>query len=185
MTMPLPENRWNFATVLTQSVLVFFLVFFVSMMAGALNDTYKDIFGDMLLPAPAQLMRAIIPSEGTGVLGLAVTLALTNLCAGIMLQATAPTPEIATRRTIFLVSTTWGVVFAGSVFALVSLLVPFICCASAGGLQLPTVEEIAAASASSRAWIVWMMLCLPALAALTLLVCKRRSSHRPTDPRES
>ena len=181
MTMPHSDHRWNFATVLAQSVLVFFLVFFVSVVAGGLSDTYKDVFGDMRLPAPAQLTQAISPSEGTGVLGLAVTLALTNLCAGLMLQATAPTPEIATRRTIFLVSTTWGVVFVGSVFTLVSLLVPFIRCASAGGLQLPTDEEIAAASASSRAWIVWMMLYLPALAALTFLVCKRFSSRRPAD----
>ena len=178
MTMPHPDNRWNFATVLAQSVLVFFLIFFVAIMVGALSDTYEDVFGEKALPAPAQWIRMIIPRGDDGIIGLAATLALTNLCAGIMLQATAPTPQIATQRTIFLVSTTWGVVFVGSTYALASLLVPFILAANAGGLQL---EELAAEAASSRAWIVWMMLYLPALAALTFLVCKRFSSRRPAD----
>ena len=180
-TMTPAENRWNFATVLAQSVVVFFLLCFVSMIAGTLNDRYADILGGDGLPTPLQWMRAQIPIEGAGSIGLAATLALTNLCAGIILQATAPTPQIATQRTIFLVSTTWGLVFVGSVCVVCALALPLIPCIR----RIATDAEIAAVSASSRAWIVWMMLYLPALVALTFLVCKRFSSRRPADPNAS
>ena len=180
-TMTTHDNRWNFATVLAQSVLLFFLVFFVSVITEALYFQYAHIIGDMYLPTPLRWMRAIVPKEEAGMIGLAATLALTNLCAGIILQATAPTPQIATQRTIFLVSTTWGLVFVGSVCVVCALALPLIPCIR----RIATDAEIAAAAASSRAWIVWMMLYLPALVALTFLVCKRFSSRRPADPNAS
>ena len=180
-TMTPHDNRWNFATVLAQSVLVFLLTFFVSVITEALYFRYAHIIGDMYLPTPLRWMRVIIPKQEAGMIGLAATLALTNLCAGIMLQATASTPQIATQRTIFLVSTTWGLVFVGSVCVVCALALPLIPCIR----RIATDAEIAAVSASSRAWIVWMMLYLPALAALTFLVCKRFSSRRPADPNAS
>lgn len=176
-----PDNRWNFATVLAQSVLLFFLIFFVAVITEALNFRYAHIIGDMYLPTPLRWIRAITPKEEAGMIGLAATLALTNLCAGIMLQATAPTPQIATQRTLFLVTTTWGLVFVGIAFGVSAFILPMI----------PTIKglgseaDLTAAAASSRAWIVWMMLYLPALAALTFLVCKRFSSRRPADPNAS
>jgi len=180
-TMTTHDNRWNFATVLAQSVLLFFLVFFVSVITEALYFQYAHIIGDMYLPTPLRWMRAIVPKEEAGMIGLAATLALTNLCAGIMLQATAPTPEIATRRTLFLVTTTWGLVFVGIAFSAIAFILPMIPNIKGLGSE----ADIAAASASSRVWIVWMMLYLPALAALTFLVCKRFSSRRPADPNVS
>ena len=164
------DRRWNVVTILLQSVVLFFAVFLLCVLPHLLNDTYERMFEGKALPAMTQWVRDVGTDDAAGVLCVALGAALTNLCVGLMLIATAATALAATQRTIFLATTTWGIVLLVTLLLLVALTLPFI---STVG-RLSTEEGTQAAVVRSRKWIICTALYCIALVGTTALTCVKK-----------
>lgn len=169
------DRRWNLATILVQSVLLFFATFLLSAMPHLLDDTYATVLEGTPLPAMTDWAREVVPEDMAGILCLATGAAITNLCIGLMLISTATTALTATQRTIFLTTTTWGIVIFSSIFLLVALALPFVTIFG----RLATDEEIQSEAVRSRKWIIWTTIYCVALVVMTVSICRKRRKVEP------
>ncbi len=144
-------------------------------MPHLLDDAYATVLEGAPLPAMTQWIREVVPEDMTGILCLATSAAITNLCIGIMLIVTATTPLTATQRTIFLTSTTWGIVLFSMILLIIALAIPFVTIIS----RLSTDEEMKAAAIRSRKWIIATIIYCIALAGITISICRRRRKVEP------
>ena len=161
--------------ILVQSVLLFFATFLLSALPHLLDHTYATLLEGAALPALTEWVREVVPEDLGGILCLATGTAITNICIGLMLIVTASTALTATQRTIFLTTTTWGMMLVGTLLLLVALAIPFI---STTG-RLSTDEEMNAAAVRSRTWIRWTALYCIALAGATTLICRKQRKVEP------
>lgn len=162
-------------TILVQSLLIFVAIFLLCVLPHLLDHTYATLREGAALPALTEWVREVVPADLVGVLCLATGAAITNICIGLMLIVTASTALTATQRTIFLTMTTWGTILVGTILLLVALAIPFI---STTG-RLPTDEEMNAAAARSRKWIIWSALYCIALVGTTALICRKKRKVEP------
>ena len=140
-------------------------------MPHLLDHTYARVFEGATLPAITQWVREVVPEDFAGMLCMAMGAAITNLCIGLMLIATAETALRATQRTIFLTTTTWGIVLFSTLLLLVALTIPFI---STIG-RLSTDEEMKAEAARSRRWATCTAIYCIALVSVTVWICRKKN----------
>ncbi len=169
------DRRWNLVTILVQSVLLFFATFLLSAMPHLLDDTYATVLEGALLPAMTQWIRDFVPEDMAGILCLATSATITNFCIGLMLIVTASSALNATQRTIFLTSTTWGIVLFSLILLLVALALPFVTIIG----RLSTEQEMYAEAARSRQWIAWTATYCIALIGSTVLICRKKRKVEP------
>jgi len=179
--MTLTDRRWNIGTILTQSVLLFFITFLLFSLPHLLDDTYEMALEGQTLPAMTHWILNVMPDAMAGILCMTTSVAITNLCIGLILVKTAETAIIATQRTIFLTITTWGITLFSMILLLVALALPFI---STIG-RLSTVEEMQAVATRSRTWIIWTVIYCVSLIGTTAMICRRKKEveHMPPEGR--
>lgn len=131
------DRYWNLATVIMQSILLFFALFLICAMSHFLGDIYKTMREGAPLPAMTHRIQNIIPRDTTGMFCLAACGAMTNFCIGIMLILRATEPLSGTQSIAFHVSATWGLVLVFLIIVLVALILPFVSIVP----RLPTAEE--------------------------------------------